>query len=68
MPSLPAAEAQRGPTLEIENFFEKVSALAKVPQVCSICGREMKYFDATFFLYGTESSWELRVPVCDCQS
>jgi hypothetical protein len=68
MTSLPAAETKAGPSPEIQDFFDKASKVADVPQFCTVCGREMKYFDATFFLYGTESSWKLRVPVCDCQT
>ena len=53
--------------LEIQEFLDQAASRPDSPQVCQKCGREMKYRDATFILYGTRSSWKIRVPVCDCE-
>ena len=50
---------------EIHDFLDQIASRPDSPRMCPICGREMKYLDATFVLYGTESSWKIRVPVCD---
>ena len=52
---------------EIHDFLDQIASCPDSPRMCPICGREMKYRDATFVLYGTESSWKIRVPVCDCE-
>ena len=54
--------------LEIEDFFDQAASRRNIPYVCAACGKKMKYLNATFLLYGTESSWEIRLPVCGCKA
>jgi len=49
----------------LEDFFT-VESLSDEPPYCSRCGAAMQYRDATFWLYGTDSAWNLRVPMCAC--
>ena len=65
--SSPVPNDQERLRLEIQNFFDKASTFANDPQFCRSCGRRVKFLDATFILYGTSSTWKLRVPVCDCK-
>ena len=53
--------------LEIREFLDQAAALPDLPRVCTNCGREMEYRDAVFILYGSGSTWKIRVPVCDCE-
>jgi hypothetical protein len=36
-------------------------------QLCPHCGQPMKFVETTFYLYGTEAQWNVRLPVCSCQ-
>jgi hypothetical protein len=51
----------------LEDFFSGES-LRGEPERCSRCGAAMQYRTATFWLYGTDSAWNMRVPTCTCAS
>ncbi len=34
--------------------------------ICPQCGQKMEYVTTTFSLYGSETSWQIRLPVCAC--
>jgi hypothetical protein len=53
--------------LEIRNFLDQAASLSASPRICTHCGKEMGYRDATFIVYGSASSWKIRLPVCDCE-
>jgi hypothetical protein len=36
-------------------------------QFCPHCGQPMKFVETTFYLYGTEAQWSVRLPVCSCE-
>ena len=62
------AEENESQRLDIQAFFDAVASRPDARYTCTLCGREMKYLDATFLLYGTDSSWQIRLPICDCKS
>ena len=52
---------------QIRTFFGGVAANPREKQLCDRCAKEMEWMDTTFSLYGTDSAWRVRVPLCDCQ-
>jgi hypothetical protein len=53
----------------LKDFFEARSAEDhQAERLCPRCGAAMRLVHTTFWLYETDSSWDLRVPVCACAS
>jgi hypothetical protein len=52
---------------EIQDFFDEVSLQTSERQVCPNCGKEMEYLETTFLWYGTDSTWDVHLPICPCQ-
>jgi len=51
---------------QIKKLLESVAAQSNERRLCPQCGTEIKYIDTTFSLLGTSSTWNIKVPVCDC--
>jgi hypothetical protein len=53
----------------LKDFFETQSADDhQAERLCPRCGAAVRFVHTTFWLYETDSSWDLRVPVCACAS
>ena len=53
----------------LKDFFEAQSAEDRqAERLCPRCGAAMRLVHTTFWLYETDCSWDLRVPVCACAS
>jgi hypothetical protein len=51
----------------IESFVNTQSSLwNNQSPTCARCGRTMCFFEATAWLYGSDSGWTLRLPACVC--
>ena len=51
---------------DIKNFL-KATANSKASQrVCPRCGEWMGYVDTDFSIYGEDSHFRIRLPVCSC--
>ena len=48
----------------IVSFLDKQSATLREGHFCSRCCGVLTHWEATFWLYGTESAWNLRLPIC----
>ena len=54
---------------EIRDFLLAASSTPTHCDICPRCGREMKYVEATFWLYGEKNHpARIRVPVCCCSA
>jgi len=51
---------------QIKSFFHAQSLRIEEPRICSYCGASMQFLDATFWIEGSGSGWNLRLPVCSC--
>jgi hypothetical protein len=60
-------ESPKALVQQIEQFFGGVAGNLREKQLCNRCGKEMGWMDTTFSLYGTDSVWRVRVPVCGCK-
>jgi hypothetical protein len=68
MKCTPTVEDQHSLRIAIDEFFNKAALCSTTPQLCKNCGQEMNYLQSTFFLYGTDSSWTVRIPACECSN
>lgn len=50
----------------IQEFLAEVSSSVPPDSKCPRCGAQLQYVETTFRLYGVESQWRVRVPVCQC--
>jgi hypothetical protein len=48
-------------------LFTDEGLRADQPRRCSRCGAVMQHIDATFWLYESESGWNVRLPMCTCE-
>jgi hypothetical protein len=51
----------------IRAFLTEMSLRAAHPRCCLQCGAVMQHLDVTIWLYGTDSGWNLRLPICPCR-
>lgn len=51
----------------IAKLFREARSQAAEHQLCPQCGQPMKLVETTFYLYGTEAQWIVRLPICSCQ-
>jgi hypothetical protein len=51
----------------ITDFLNSRAAQAQIPeQDCVGCGSPMRRLEIQFFLYGSERSWKISLPLCPC--
>ncbi len=50
----------------IKDFLDKLSVQPQSRRMCARCGAVMQYVECTFWLSGTDSAWNLKLPVCAC--
>jgi hypothetical protein len=53
---------------QIKDFFDARSCQTDERTTCPVCGEARRFFQATLWLDGTDLQWNLRVPVCSCDS
>src|SRR4030088_519575 len=60
-------ETQQTNLLEsLKEFLTAQSLQTQQERLCSECGAVMQYIGAAFWFYGTDSQWNIRMPVCNC--
>jgi len=51
---------------EIKNFLKATANSQAGRRVCPLCGEWMDYVDTDFSIYGEDSHFRVRLPVCSC--
>ena len=62
---------QRETSLALKSLiglFDELSIQPETQYLCPRCGNAMELADATFWIYGTNTEWRVRVPTCRCQN
>ena len=54
-------------TESLTEFFATQCWRADEQRRCTRCGALMQHLDATFWLYGTDSGWNVCLPLCQCE-
>jgi hypothetical protein len=67
MMSSRTVESEASLEVAIKLFLDDVASRPAERQTCSCCGNEMEYLETTLMLFGTDSSWNVRVPICRCE-
>ena len=49
-----------------KNFLMAESSRAQKEGTCVRCGAPVQFMDATFWLNGDDSGWNVRIPICSC--
>jgi hypothetical protein len=49
---------------ELENFFDSSSITHREIVSCEQCGSRMQNYDFEFWLFGTEKTWTVKIPLC----
>jgi len=50
----------------IQEFLAGASSRSLQSEACPRCGQRMQHLNATFSFYGSESQWNIPLPVCPC--
>ena len=50
----------------LKDFLKAAADTQPHEQLCPLCGQQMAYVDTNFLIYGEDSSWSIRLPVCSC--
>jgi hypothetical protein len=52
----------------IEKLLTETAAHPPQSRICPRCGRAMRHLNATFSLYGSDTQWNIQLPVCPCST
>jgi hypothetical protein len=61
------AEREASLEIAIKLFLNDVASRPAERQTCSRCGKEMEHLETTFVLFGTDSCWNVLLPICHCE-
>ncbi len=52
---------------QIKQLLDEASQQVPVEATCPNCGRAMQQARTTFGLFGSDLSWNISLPFCDCK-
>jgi len=62
----PAIDRRKKLLQSLTDLLGTASSLGATPVFCPRCGKAMEALNVTFWIYGSDSDWNVSLPVCRC--